>query len=234
MKKNLFNVASVIMLAGVVTFTSCKKDDTTAPTLTDDTTAPTLTVTGGNSQSQSLPNTAGNGTWSDPSATATDDEDGDLTGQVSVSGTVDPNTKGTYTLTYSVSDAAGNTATEVVTVMVVNDAEHLAGSYNVVDSIGSSFVDTYTQTVTTSNTINNRIHFNKFANYSGNTGIYANISGSTVVLPSQTANNIGSLSEDHTFSGNGTVTGNNFTLFYTDMNISQAASAACRAYFTHQ
>lgn len=43
--------------------------------------------------------------------TATDVRDGDLTAAITVDGTVDTATPGTYALTYSVSDAAGNTAT---------------------------------------------------------------------------------------------------------------------------
>ena len=110
MKKQLLTIASVAMIAGALSFSSCKKDDTTAPV---------ITVAGGNSQSQSLPAAAGNGTWSNPSATASDDVDGDISTNVTVSGTVDANNAGTYTLTYTVSDAAGNTATQTVTVNIV-------------------------------------------------------------------------------------------------------------------
>ena len=46
--------------------------------------------------------------WVDPGVEAHDVRDGNLTSSVSVSGTVDVNTTGTYTLTYTVSDAAGN------------------------------------------------------------------------------------------------------------------------------
>jgi hypothetical protein len=51
--------------------------------------------------------------------TATDDGDGDLTAAVTVEGTVDTSRTGTYTLTYSVTDEAGNTATATRTVTVV-------------------------------------------------------------------------------------------------------------------
>jgi hypothetical protein len=51
---------------------------------------------------------------------ATDDEDGDLTDAVTVEGTVDTDTAGTYPLTYSVIDAAGNTATAARVVTVVD------------------------------------------------------------------------------------------------------------------
>ena len=56
--------------------------------------------------------------WTDPGATATDDVDGDLTSSISITGTVDASTVGTYTLTYSVSDAASNAASTTRTVIV--------------------------------------------------------------------------------------------------------------------
>ena len=46
--------------------------------------------------------------WVDPGVEAHDVRDGNLTSSVSVSGSVDVNATGTYTLTYTVSDAAGN------------------------------------------------------------------------------------------------------------------------------
>ena len=54
--------------------------------------------------------------WVDPGVEAHDVRDGNLTSSVSVSGTVDVNATGTYTLTYTVSDAAGNEASLTRTV----------------------------------------------------------------------------------------------------------------------
>jgi hypothetical protein len=58
--------------------------------------------------------------FNDP-VTATDTCAGDLTSEIQVSGTVDPNTVGTYTLTYNVSDASGNAATTVTRTVNVVD-----------------------------------------------------------------------------------------------------------------
>jgi hypothetical protein len=58
-------------------------------------------------------------TFTDPGATATDNVDGNLTTHIIVSGTVDTATAGLYTLTYSATDAAGNTGTASRTVSVV-------------------------------------------------------------------------------------------------------------------
>ncbi len=77
-----------------------------------DETAPVITLTGDN------PMTVLQGrTFTDPGATATDAVDGTVT--VTVSGTVDTSTVGIYTLTYTATDVAGNTATETRTVNVV-------------------------------------------------------------------------------------------------------------------
>ena len=46
--------------------------------------------------------------------------------------------------------------------------------------------------------------------YTGNTNIYATVNGNSITLPSQTANDIGSLMEDHSFSGTGLKSGSNF------------------------
>ena len=56
--------------------------------------------------------------FTDPGVTATDNIDGDLTAAVTISGTVNTYLAGTYTLTYTVVDAAGNTTTAERTVVV--------------------------------------------------------------------------------------------------------------------
>ena len=78
-----------------------------------DTTAPVITLTG----SSTINLTVGD-TFTDPGATATDNVDGDLTSSITTSGTVNTSTAGTYTIDYSVSDAASNTASVQRTVIV--------------------------------------------------------------------------------------------------------------------
>ena len=56
--------------------------------------------------------------WVDPGVEAHDVRDGNITDSITVSGSVDVNTTGTYTLTYTVSDAAGNEASLTRTVNV--------------------------------------------------------------------------------------------------------------------
>ena len=71
----------------------------------EDTTNPVLSLIGDSNYTHGL-NTA----WVDPGYDANDTLDGNLTASVSITGTVDVNTTGTYTLNYSVSDTAGNQA----------------------------------------------------------------------------------------------------------------------------
>jgi formylglycine-generating enzyme required for sulfatase activity len=59
--------------------------------------------------------------WAEPGVEAHDARDGNITDQIVVTGTVDMNTTGTYLLTYSVQDGAGNTASTTRTVTVVGN-----------------------------------------------------------------------------------------------------------------
>jgi hypothetical protein len=244
MKKQLFTVAAIAVAAGVLTLASCKKDDTTAPT---------ITITGGNTMTVTLPTTAGANVWTAPTVTATDDQDGDISTSVTASlPDPDVNTKGVYTVTYTVSDAAGNSASEVLTVNVVNslDAAGFGGQYEVHDTVPTIPAFLYSMNISTDNAIDGRIHFNtgtdhstlqtvSFADYSGNTGIYASISGATVTLPFQNTGAIGSNGHLHDFQGNGTVTATTpaviFNITYTDHDQTNASTASgCVQTYTHQ
>lgn len=77
--------------------------------------APVITLTNGTSISL---NKGSN--FVDPGYTATDECDGDLTASVTVEGTVDGHTYGTYTLTYRVSDSSGNVAEVKRTVKIAD------------------------------------------------------------------------------------------------------------------
>lgn len=82
-----------------------------------DTTAPVITLLG----NASVTITVGD-TYTDAGATATDDVDGDITANIVVNNPVDTNSAGTYTITYNVTDAAGNTAAEVTRTVTVQAA----------------------------------------------------------------------------------------------------------------
>ena len=109
-------------------------DDITVPP--PDTTAPVITVTGGD---VTLPEGA---SYVEQGATCTDDRDGDLA--VTTSGTVDVNTVGAYTVTYTCTDSAGNGATATRTV-VVTDSDSptivIRGPASVEVPQGSTYTD---------------------------------------------------------------------------------------------
>ena len=215
MKKN-FKIASVAFLAvGILSLNACKKDG--------DETAPVITINGNAAVEVSLQES-----YNDLGAIATDNEDEVV--EVETSGTVNTNQKGEYIITYTATDAAGNVATEERVVTVVNDADYLAGTYTTTEGAGTP----WTQTVTASETINNRVVFSKFANYSNNSAVYAEVIGSSIELPSaQNASGIGSSGCTHTFAPNGSsiiaeIAGKQtFSIKFTDQQI--AGGSGCSA-----
>ncbi len=91
-----------------------------------DTTAPVITLLGTSPVSVTV-----GSSYSDAGATAADDVDGDITSSIVVGGdTVDAAVVGAYVITFDVSDAAGNAATQVTrTVNVVTATSGLVSAY---------------------------------------------------------------------------------------------------------
>jgi Bacterial surface protein, Ig-like domain/Bacterial Ig-like domain/GEVED domain len=109
--------------------------------VTPDVTVPVITLSGSATVSVEL-----GSTYSDAGATATDNIDGDITASIVTVNTVDINTVGSYTITYNVTDAAGNTAVQVTrTVNVTPDVTipviTLSGSDPVNLELGTPYVD---------------------------------------------------------------------------------------------
>ena len=97
-----------------------------------DTTAPVISVTSGTDTVEL------GATWTDAGATA----DGGET--VTTSGSVDTSTVGTYTITYSATDASGNTSSETRTVTVVDTTAPVVtvtGDTSVTVELGSTYSD---------------------------------------------------------------------------------------------
>ncbi|MBT8246026.1 MAG: DUF5011 domain-containing protein [Winogradskyella sp.] len=82
-----------------------------------DTVAPVITLNG-----LATVNLTVGDSYADAGATATDNIDGNLTSSVVVTGSVNTNVAGTYTLTYNVNDVAGNAAIAVERTVNVNEA----------------------------------------------------------------------------------------------------------------
>jgi len=137
--------------------------------IVSDTTIPTITLTGDNPLNHEV------GTiFVDPSGTATDNIDGDISGNISVTGTVDANTVGAYTLSYNVTDAAGNSATTInrtvnvadtgaptITITGDNPVNHeLNTTYTDLGATASDVVDddtTLTAAIVTVNNVNSSV-----------------------------------------------------------------------------
>jgi hypothetical protein len=110
-------------------------------TITPDVTVPVITLLGETEVSLEL-----GSTYTDAGATALDNIDADITANIAVVSTVDVDTVGTYTVTYNVSDAAGNAASQVsrtvnitpdVTIPVIT----LLGETEVSLELGSTYTD---------------------------------------------------------------------------------------------
>ena len=81
-----------------------------------DTTKPVITLVGNATETVEAKST-----YTDAGASASDTLDGNLTGSVTSVNTVNTDAVGSYTMTYSVSDANGNAAADVVRVVNVVD-----------------------------------------------------------------------------------------------------------------
>jgi hypothetical protein len=79
-----------------------------------DTEAPVITLNGPSTVTMIIGDS-----YTDVIPTASDSRDGDLTSSIVQVGSVDPTTPGRYTVTYNVSDSAGNNAVEVVRTVTV-------------------------------------------------------------------------------------------------------------------
>lgn len=138
--KNVIGSVPKASLSGLVLLLSlsgCGSDSAKEPTPVADTTAPTISLTGESAL------TVEHGTsYAEQGASATDNVDGTVT--ATPSGTVDTMTLGTYTITYTATDAAGNESTATRTVDVVdttNPVVTLTGDAAMTIYLGQDFVD---------------------------------------------------------------------------------------------
>jgi hypothetical protein len=83
-----------------------------------DTTVPVITLNGSATMILNVGDT-----YTELGATANDNIDGDISANISISGTVNTAVAGVYTITYNVSDAGGNAATELVRTIIVEEID---------------------------------------------------------------------------------------------------------------
>ena len=167
MKKIFIPVLAGMALISITTMQSCKKDDTASPL---------ITLSGANPYTISL-----NSTYTDPGATASDDEDGSVTVSVDASG-VNKDLAGSYIVHYTATDKAGNQAMEERTVIVKNDADYLAGSYvNAYDTCGITLASHFDATVTASTTVNRKFSISNFGANGSSVVINLSVDASDVI-----------------------------------------------------
>lgn len=196
MNKRISLIALMALTASAFTFTSCSKDDD------DDSTPPVVTLNGDPAPVLTLQTS-----YVDLGAIAIDNEDGQLV--PTVTGTVNKDKVGSYTLTYSATDFSGNTGSALRTVTYENELESdpFEGSYDVTIT-GPGGPYTYSESLSVSTTLNNALEWSKFGNYSNaNAKLNIFFSGTQVTVPTQTII-AGTIPVARTFSGNGTQTGN--------------------------
>ena len=107
-----FSIAAPVDYAGNASSTAATWV-TSGSTITLDLTAPVITLTGSNATVNQY------ATYTDAGATATDSREGSLTSSIVTNNPVNTAVPGTYTVTYNVSDAAGNAATQVSRTVIV-------------------------------------------------------------------------------------------------------------------
>ena len=81
-------------------------------------------------------------TYTDPGANASDNEDGDLTSQIIITGSVDSNTLGVYSIIYSVTDSDGNTTSLTRFVNVIDTTKpviNLLGDREITLNLGQLY-----------------------------------------------------------------------------------------------
>jgi len=113
----LFLATSFLLLSG------CSNDNSSDLDLDPDVTIPVITLLGTTPVDIQM-----GAAYVDEGATAVDNNDGVITGSIVTVNPVDVNTAGTYTVTYNVNDAAGNSAIQVTRIVnVTNPDKYLGG-----------------------------------------------------------------------------------------------------------
>jgi hypothetical protein len=154
------NAGSATSHSFAITATDGSGNATTTGTLSVsvvDTTAPAISLVG-----DAIVNIEIGTAYSDAGATATDNKDGTVTSSITTVSSVDANKVGAYTVTYNVTDAAGNAATQVTRNVNVggdttNPVVSLLGSAtvsvergNAYSDLGATATDNFDGTITSS------------------------------------------------------------------------------------
>jgi len=184
-KISMFTLA--VVATGTMIFTGCGTDDLSTPTIVLDGDDPLLIALGG--------------TYTEPGFTATDDEDGNISANVTTDESdINTDNIGEYEVTYTVTDEAGNVGTTTRVVRVVMDKPAYTGTYQVSEicdmdgdgilgEVGVPFeINDYTVTVTSGGDADELL-FENFGAYGG-----------TVVVPVYFLGDLNELLEVDTYN----------------------------------
>jgi len=178
---------------------SCKKTDTGSPIITLKGSNPYVVVWGSAKK------------YADPGAVATDAVDGEV--DYSIDSTVNMYSAGSYIVTFTATDAAGNKTSATRTV-IVDAAPYLKGIFTVKNYIGIVFDSDYTDTLSIATDTTNYLKFKSFAAFK-NAKVHATFSGTSVSIPQQEVL-CGVPARNRTFSGYGTFASDTaFVISYT-------------------
>lgn len=149
-----------------------------------------------------------NSQWFDPGFTATDPEDGNITAQVQITGTVNVNQMALYTLTYTVTDSDGLTVTAKRVVNVQNSVSFISGQYTCTTITTGFPTQIWITSLSASTTVNNRFRIFKIGNlFQADPDVTFDPSNDSIYLATQTFTAISPNDTlQHTFLGRGKVT----------------------------
>ncbi|MES2587478.1 MAG: immunoglobulin-like domain-containing protein [Bacteroidota bacterium] len=158
MKSILFSTLIVLFLS------SCNKDSESSP--------PIISLNGSNEVTVSL-----QGQYSEQGATASDQEDGDISSSIIISGAVNTQFADLYRIYYDVVDSDGNKAVQVIrNVKVRNDADYLDGFYDVNYLSNPTTGDGFRiDELKSSKTVNNKVYIS-----GENTGFHISLNASAI------------------------------------------------------
>ncbi len=163
-----------------------------------------------------------NTSYTDAGFTAGDEEDGDITSQVVVAGTVNVDSVGFYYIYYVVTDSEGLKDSVVRIINVRNSLNYLSGSHNVVTTdLSNGNTRTWITTVSASVSVNNQIKIFKISDcFMADPILTYDPVKDSLFMPSQTFTCITPVDTlPHTFVGKGKIiqgTIKRITLDYTD------------------
>lgn len=200
-----------ILLAALTLSFSCTKKDTNAPL---------ISILGDNPFILEIGED-----FTDPGATATDGEDGDLSASITKEGNINTALKGNYELKYAVTDQAGNRAEATRYVFVTNNIDYLGGAWEVKDDKlnppNPPLHTEYTETITPSDSVNKRFWVSNFGGYV-NANVYIDrVTGSQCQIPQQEVS-CGDPAVNRRFMGTATIIDStHLVMNYTEIGGSQ-------------